>query len=400
VFEPKLIFAAIWILEIIFFLSVPEEFHALDVSTWLIIVVAQIAFFVGASLSYASVRNTKIIRTQCYSDYHFVRKCFLLLLLVYFALGTFSINRIIEILGLQALFGGDLASLRNAVIKDFIGERELFSYTRVFGLGVAISILAIAHGRYFNAFERNIFFAVGLISAVATTGRLYLLMFALASAFLLFRQKIVGYRGLLLGGGGFLVFFFSIAFLTGKGEQESGTVASQLIWNVKVYLFSSLACLNDFVVTGNQEFEGGLLVPGPIRTLLNFLGFTLPAKPDLMPFSWVPIQCNTYTALYPLFHDLGLVGVAAGLAAIGYLHGYLWRTQNRVSSPDTNFIYAISLYPLFMSIFEDAYFSSPGFWVVTVSPLVAVRLLRLIFGCKLKYNVNRIKYTQPLNPRG
>lgn len=101
-------------------------------------------------------------------------------------------------------------------------------------------------------------------------------------------------------------------------------------------------------------------------------------KPNLLPFAMVPMQCNTYTALFPLFHDLGYIGLFFGFVAIGFTHSYLWIQQQRSAAPIILFAYALSLYPLAMSMFEDAYFSSPGFWLMLWIPPLALYLYRLV----------------------
>ena len=67
-----------------------------------------------------------------------------------------------------------------------------------------------------------------------------------------------------------------------------------------------------------------------------------------------------------------------GFMAIGFAHSFLWLRQQISGTPLALFAYAISLYPLAMSMFEDAYFSSPGFWVMLWIPPAALYLYRLL----------------------
>jgi oligosaccharide repeat unit polymerase len=178
----------------------------------------------------------------------------------------------------------------------------------------------------------------------------------------------------------FVLLFFLFAVLFEKGSDE-GSILQQILWNLQVYALSSLACFNDYVTTGAQETPGGILIPNVIRDVFRFVGISMPEKPNLLPFAMVPIQCNTYTLLFHLYHDAGFLGVLFGLAAIGWLSTYLWLKQIIAPSPIVLFTYSIALYPLAMSMFEDAYFSSPGFWVMLWTPPI---ILSVILGLHRK----------------
>ena len=237
---------------------------------------------------------------------------------VYFLACGIAITQIIGILGVDVLLDGDFPKVRQAVIVDFLGDRELFSSIRVFYFGVGLAVFQLTYAKIFGRGERLAVFLVGLLSAIATTGRLYLLLYILATAYLLYRQKIVTKRSVAFIFAGFFSLFFLVALVFDKGGSESESVVGQLVWNAQVYFMSSLACFNNYVVSGAQETYGGILIPNVIRQAIEFMGVTMTEKPNLLPFAMVPIQCNTYTALFPLFHDLGFPGVFFGFIANGY----------------------------------------------------------------------------------
>jgi oligosaccharide repeat unit polymerase len=144
---------------------------------------------------------------------------------------------------------------------------------------------------------------------------------------------------------------------------------------------SSASCFNDYVVSGRQEIPGGAILPNPLRELLRIFSFDIPLKPALNPFVEVPLPCNTYTILFPIFHDGSLVGVALGMLILGLFHQFLYLRFKYSQNPVWWYLYGVSLYPLVMSVFEDAYFSSPGFWLLLWIPPICyfiARKLRLI----------------------
>ena len=262
--------------------------------------------------------------------------------------------------------------IRQLVVEDFANDRDLYAYFRVFHLGVGVCIFLLTASQYLSRRMIALLMFMGLLTAIATTGRLHLMLFCLSAMAVLHQLEIITWRGLLAGAAGFFGLFFLVALLLGKGDGEGLNSALEgILWNFQVYFMSSVACFNDFVETRNQVMDGGALLPNAVREVIGFFGIAIPPKLPLLPFSEVPLPCNTYTFLYPLFHDGGLVGVAAGALVIGGGHQYLYRKFRLTDSLAWRYIYAISTYALFMTIFEDAYFSSPGFWLILLTPPMA-----------------------------
>ena len=171
----------------------------------------------------------------------------------------------------------------------------------------------------------------------------------------------------------FVSLFFVIAVLLSKGAEGS-SVMERISWNSKIYFMSSVSCFNNFVVTGIPAVAGGVLLPNPVREIFSYLGVSIPLKPALNMFAFVPMQCNTYTVLFPLFHDGSFVGVAIGMFFVGGLQKILYKRYKFTTSPTNWYLHAISIYPVVMSVFEDAYFSSPGFWVLLWIPPICYYL--------------------------
>ena len=402
-FDPRALFLLLWGSQMVGYLFSGGQFYPFELQTWLIFLVGVAGYFIGCSLAqsralgpYHGTGADAAFASEA-ETLHFVRWFFRLAQLAYLIACAFAISQIVGLLGADALLSGDLARLRISVVNDFVGDRELFSSIRVFYFGVGLSVFQLAHARYFGGTERTVVMLLGLLSAVATTGRLYLLLFVLASAYLLYRQRIASRRAVGILFLCFVLLFFLFALLLEKGSDE-GSMLEQIVWNFQVYLLSSLACFNDYVATGSQQTPGGILIPNAVREVLRIVGIVMPEKPNLLPFATVPLQCNTYTVLFPLFHDGGLVGVLLGMALIGWFNTFVWFKQQLTSSPVVLFTYAVTLYPLAMSMFEDAYFSSPGFWVMLWTPPVilsiALRLKRAHSPRGLRTDVQRGKFAK------
>jgi oligosaccharide repeat unit polymerase len=360
-FDPRLIFLVIWISQAILH-AVDYAFNPFSYITWIVMAVAVVAFILGSGVGSAIKQKKVCLNDYAYYSDRYIKTFIIFLYFLYAIALVYAVIKLEGLLGLSGAVGNPASDMRLVLINDFLGERLIFNYLRVFYFGVGLSIFALA---FAPSLSRSVVVTVvlfGLLTAIATTGRLYLLLFVVSGSALLHRHKIISNKGLVIFGSAFVLLFFLMAFIFDKGEAGA-SISESVAWNAKVYMMSSLACFNDYVQSGVQNIPGGAIVPDFLRPLLNQLGFSFEAKPNLLPFAYVPEPCNTYTVLFPYYHDLGVFGVAIFMFIVGIIHQYLYEMYRRTRSPIKLYLYAISLYPLSMMIFEEAYISSIGFWL-------------------------------------
>lgn len=373
VFSPRLIFSVLWLSQIILHVILADAFYPFELSTWAAIFFCIVFFNLGTVIpDHLGVARHNPRADVYQSDYRDVAKFFHWFIFGYFFVSAFAGFELYRSLQEMGAGGMDLPAIRQIVIWDFNGDRTLYNLFRVFYLGVGFSIFFVAFSRELTRKQLAAILIIGLASALITTGRLYLLLYFMAVAALLYRAKLISSRGVLAGGFLFVGLFFLVAILLGKGDDDgNASLLESVLWNSQVYFMSSISCFNDYLVTGAQNIEGGALLPNPARELLSVIGLNIPPKPSLNPFSEVPVPCNTYTFMFPLFHDGSFFGVAIGSFLIGIVHQYLYLKFVYTRTPAWGYLYAISIYALFMTIFEDAYFSSPGFWILLLIPPVS-----------------------------
>ena len=376
-FSPRFIFIFLWGMQVVLHAGFYDIFFPFDDVTWIAILLAMVFFNVGVSvvnylpgLQFGGVPQAGKVSRQIN-----INRCLQIFLSVYVVAAVYAVFSICNL-----MLGGGLAELsapliRQFVVDDFSGDRALYGFFRILYLGVGFNIFFLAFAKSLSRGQIAAILVIGLLSAVATTGRLFLLLFFTAAISLLHRNKVISTRSVFISAFAFIIIFFVIAFVFQKGE-ESNSVAGNILWNAQVYVMSSISCLNDFVVSRAQEIEGGALLPNPIRGVVSIFLFDIPLRPSLNPFAEVPLPCNTYTVLFPLFHDAGLLGVAMGMLFIGIFHQYLYVRYKNSSSPLWWYFYSISIYPLVMSVFEDAYFSSFGFWLLLWVPPICYLIAR------------------------
>lgn len=378
IFEPRLVFCILWASQLLGFMLFADDFTPFELLTWAVVEVGIVAFLAGATLAgFLPLPGKLYNRVKTYdaaSVRRFVNCALFIYLLAFLGAGF----QLVSILSGEAPGPLSPPAIRQAIIQDFLGERKILQVMRVFYFGVGLCVYLLAFSTFLSRRVVGLILVVGLFSAIATSGRLYLLLFFIAAAALLYRQKVISLRTVALGGLGFVVLFFLGAVVLEKGGDD-GSVLYQIGWNAKVYILSSLACFNNFVQTGDQQVLDGLLMPNFVRDAIDFaFGTELYPKPDLHPFAKVPLQCNTYTVLFQLYHDGGLLLIFLGLFLIGAFQRFVYRYHLLSSSRLSWYVFALSLYPLAMSIFEDAYFSSAGFWLILWTPPVLHALFNFV----------------------
>jgi oligosaccharide repeat unit polymerase len=368
-FDPRLIFGLFWLAQIFGLAMFGDVFEPFSWLTWVSIVCTILGFGAGTLVAAATpVMDARLAPAQSAPDW-LIRKAFYWFLVLYGFAAMLATAKLYLILRGELGAGMSMPAVRQAIVYDFTGGRQIFGLLRVFFFGVGACIYFLANAGSLTRRQLFVIVAVGLISAILTTGRLYMLLFFVAGAALFFRQGILTTRGVFATFGLFVGLFFLVAIVLQKGSPDSGLL-EQLGWNTKVYALSSVACFDNYVQTGLQEIPGGALIPNAVRGLLDHLGLNVPLRPTLMPFVSVPLTCNTYTAMFPLYHDGQLPGIIFGFFALGLFHQFLFKWSSSSAKPIAWYLYAVSLYPLCMSVFEDAYFSSPGFWVLLWIPPV------------------------------
>jgi oligosaccharide repeat unit polymerase len=365
-FDPRLIFALIWMTQVVGHAVLTGVFNPIGSSTWLAVYVAVASFLCG-TYSVVILNGSGFLAAPSSSNDREAQFAAWISRIAPYALIGFSVivvitfTTMLQRLGLARLQPGSYELLREALIFDFRDQRTTASLIKVFFAVVGVSIFFLCYSRSLPRIYRAAFFLLGLAAALMTTGRLALLLIFLAASYIMYSLKVMKWRGVVISFVTFIVVFLVIAVIFKKGGENSN-VFSQLVWNIQVYLLGSLSLFDYFVTNHEPIISGGTLLPNFMRTMLSPYWGDIPLKPAVYPFVSNPLVSNVYTAIFPVFHDLGYGGVTTFFFSLGMLHQGLFIKQQG-GQPLYRYLYALSLYPLVMTIFEEAYLSSLGFWL-------------------------------------
>lgn len=398
-FDPRFIFTLIWLTQVAGHVFLTGVFNPIASTTWLAVYVAVASFLCGAQ-SVTLLKGANFLEVSAGSDGRDADfAAWVSCIAPYVLIGcgvivvlTFSL--LLSRLGLAYLQPGSYELLREALIYDFKDQRTTAALIKIFFAVVGVAIFFLCYSQSFPRIYRVGFFFLGLGAALMTTGRLALLLLFLAVSYIMYSQKVIQWRGVVVSFAVFIVLFLTIAIIFKKGGENS-TVLGQLIWNIQVYLLGSLSLFDFFVTNHEPIISGGTLLPNFMRTFLSCFFGEIPLKPAVYPFVANPLVSNVYTAIFPVFHDMGFAGVTVFFSGLGVLHQLLFYKQQG-GQPLFRYLYALSLYPLVMTIFEEAYLSSLGFWLTLLIVPVIFRLAYRIYSLLYKY-VRLVSHRVDLN---
>lgn len=415
--DPRAIFILLWFAECSAQVLFGDVYGHFETKTWLIVALTVFSFISGAQIvqlvavnekSLSAIKLNWFVKTM---QTNISRRFIYVSIFLFSLIAVFAFYKLINLTGIGEGVVRPIECLKIKIVKDLVGDRNLASILKLFTIGVAISVYFLSISSSKSKLTIALLIGLGLICALATTGRLLLLLLFLAINFLLYSQKIWQIKQVFLSLLGFILIFSLMAVLLNKKAEDERLWAckksvdllyeknlkvnttdltelkaarsfthvvnrkEQFKWNVQVYFLGGLAAFNYYVKTGTPNIEGGAMLPNAARSLLNHLGGDIPMRPAVNPHIQMPLDSNVYTALFPVYHDGGVLAVIVWFFLLGIIHQFLFRLSQESEMAYFNYLYAISLYPLVMVIFEEAYISSPGFWAIFLSVPIFIQII-------------------------
>lgn len=148
--------------------------------------------------------------------------------------------------------------------------------------------------------------------------------------------------------------FFAIT----TGLNKSSSTVGQTITD---YFAPPVVALGQVMQKGENP---DLAVPmlSSVGRILGLLGFDLPTKSLILPFTTTPVPTNLYTTIMPYYALGGPLLVLVLACLLGILHGVLWR-KAQLGRPVWLIVYAASFIALTGQFGGETYLSLLSFWV-------------------------------------
>jgi len=239
-------------------------------------------------------------------------------------------------------------------------------------IGLYIYLNAFAFAAYFLQLfqkEKSVWLYLSGITAiiysVLSTGRASMAILIVVSfGILYYSGKFRMAYGIITVVCAGLIVFLVLGALRGLGGdaefRENMDIAINSIW---AYFLGAIAAFDVLLSDCNihlSDYQSDLFYF--IYRLLNKFGLNIQIRPVLQPFQTIGniAQVNTYTIYRSLYSSFSYWGLIL-MFYLGSIHTWLYM-KAKSGDPLKVFIFCVSIYPLFMQIIEDQYFTILSTW--------------------------------------
>jgi oligosaccharide repeat unit polymerase len=361
VLYPPFLFCAMWFLDLAVLRCQFIEVDLVHDNTLLILGAAATLFSAGGLL--AGLTPHELLRIHLFpvsTSRHprFLRKLLVAILLCGLPILFYQVFQLAQGVGGWA---GFLMQARQAQVDAAMSGQEIHSFVLDYFLTIAIfASLLFATEKT----DRQFWIVTGIafMACILSTGRtsLLLLISGLSAVRLQRSRKetlMDAARLLRWPIALFIAMYVGLIFINKNTEGLVGGTAEIATYYVVSYIVGPLAAFDavvqrpgDFIAASSHTFE----FPLKAAAALHLTDYTPPPKFD--SFVMVPFPTNVYTVFKYYFLELGLAGTLTLMLVIGLLHSLLYlkaRQGGRLSM----YLFAFSLYSVFMVIFDDAYYT-------------------------------------------
>ena len=367
VLYPPFIFCTMWLLVLLLYLLNLAPINRLHLETFVVVSTGAVLFSLGGAFALLVPRSLTTIHLTSIRNQHgrpvpFERGSRLIkyTIIVVLGIGICFYARHTFMAAAQGSGGGFLARARDADVSSVNeGQHPARILSYILSWSIFASVLF-----QLEALDRPFWIMTGIafLGCILSTGRtgFLLLISALTCVQLLQSHHVRFFSALKFARWPFLAFlilWFGLIF-TNKDTSAFGTSAGALIIIFLVsYIVGPLVALdyalrhhNDYIGVSNHTFRFFL----DIASFFHLIQYSPP--PQFDAFVAVPFPTNVYTVYKFYITDFGLYGGLCVFIIIGFLHTLLY-VKARTGSKFGTYLFALTIYPLIMVIFDDQYSS-------------------------------------------
>ncbi len=181
--------------------------------------------------------------------------------------------------------------------------------------------------------------------------------------------------------GGLVIFKKNTSGVEGNLIGFAATALGQYIVGPLGALDHVLTHPSDYLGLANHTFK----LPLKIAAQLGLISYTPPPGNSWL---FVPFGANVYTAYSPFIIDFGLYAALGVFSLIGFLHTLLFR-RAKIGGRIAQFIFALSVYPIIMVVFDDVYTA----FLIYIKAMIFAMLYLAIRRMRLLSSADRREYS-------
>ncbi|HRI20241.1 MAG TPA: O-antigen polymerase [Panacibacter sp.] len=373
IFYPPALFSLVWSIVLIAYgiiiLTESSYVFLVQDESLLIFVLGEIFFTVGGLFAVNRKLAKPEIQHNVKFNYSFDKLVFFFLLIML----PLYIKRLLEIANSSEISDANffIVLRYEFVVNDVdIGILKYLNAIALFGFPLVLykyHFQAHSSLKLSEKIYKYLFYLLVITYAVLSTGRTYLLlMFCIYIGF----KAITGTlkrRHYITAGVGFFIIFGTIAIILRKaGGEDMGVIETMgsVFKSFSDYFLGGIYAFNSIIKSGFTLDHGENSFRFFIA-LFHTLGLSDKEPVDLvMPFVYTPIASNVYSVYYVYIKDFWYFGLLF-MSLWSYIHTWLYyRAKHNFLYM---YVYALLLYPLITSFFQDQYISLLSTWIQYVA---------------------------------
>lgn len=193
---------------------------------------------------------------------------------------------------------------------------------------------------------------VNMIYALVTMAKTNFLSLFFTLLYLGYARGVLKMKHFAYGG----VAFLAVCIFVQTARYADGDSGFGLTGTLALYLVSSFVAF-DYYAVPFSCVNPGENVFRLFYAVGHAVGVTDKPIETILPFVCVPVQTNTYTALYPFYTDFGIGGVVVFSIIYGLIYGFLYK-RVRTGSKSMLILYAVFLVFLLMQFIGEFIFTN------------------------------------------
>lgn len=212
---------------------------------------------------------------------------------------------------------------------------------------------------------------------IATMAKITLFMYIFSSLYLLYEDKRISLRPIVIG----MLFLISLIpvmyFLRGNSNEETN---AELVGNL-LLIYSIASVIAFGYVSPCSSAQWGETSLRFFYVILSFLGFDVDVPTTaLQDFCDTPLPTNVYTVLFPYYKDFGFTGIALFALLEGGIIGALYKSS-KTGNNIAKYLYAYIFTLLMMQFVDEQIFQG-------LSSIIQMSILLLICHTQFSFNKN------------
>lgn len=263
------------------------------------------------------------------------------------------------------LSGQSLNDARNLSLEDWSSGGFLIKANAVIiNLVLSMMIAAVAAGYQKNRKIPWVSLTAFILLTVAAYSRTHLLIGLTVIALAVIKDHPKPFRIIATVFSSFLILFMLLSIVT--KDNSSSTLGSLeiAIIQLEVYFFGGVAGLDFYNALNFPSYNTLLTIPKILHTILP-LSMDLP--PSYYDFVDTTPPINVFSAIYPPFHDFGIMGIFIFFFIYGLVATFACHRYVRTNSLVWLIVASFFVYCTLMSVFDDQFIRGLPVFIMFVS---------------------------------